>query len=397
MSNKPFCVLPWVHVTTTTTGGNLPCCIFRDWQQPGSVTEFFESDWMAELRRRMLAHDPPAGCSDCVRRLQNNTYSERDSGWDAYKGMLHQQEWVDEPMLRYVELNFSNICNLKCRQCGSDRSSKWIQDSEAMGFHTWRKLVNDIHISDDVLRNIRYIRLLGGEPLLHIDQLRNILERMDRLNVIDQLSLGITTNGTIRLDDDMVSLLDRCRHVGWTCSIDAYGELNDYRRSGSNWHQIADNVAWLDDIIRGNPRWGAGIGSTCMIFIANAMTEIADWIDSDFPAWSMNHYWYPVISPEYLSVDRLPTDYLHELSDKYQKRADTVPDDERGLMRKTRWWIPLSDAMRTAAEQGPAPVAASRIPYGRPTPELVFKLDEIRGDQIGKANPEIYHQIKRMA
>ena len=74
-----------------------------------------------------------------------------------------------------------------------------------------------------------------------------------------------------------------------------------------------------------------------------------------------------------------------------------MPDDERGLMRKTRWWIPLSDAMRTAAEQGPAPVAASRIPYGRPTPELVFKLDEIRGDQIGKANPEIYHQIKRMA
>ena len=353
--------------------------------------DFFHGAWMQEFRQQMRDHAPPEGCKDCLSSAQLGTYSQRDDGWDVYRNMLANAQFTDQPRLQYMELNFSNICNLKCRMCGNDRSSKWTADSEAMGFPVQGKVVNDVVITDSMLSDLRYIKLLGGEPLLHAEQLTDILGRAAELGTLAELSLGITTNGTIRPAQRLLELLAKCHHVIWTVSVDAQGELNDYIRTGSSWAEVSANLLWLYDLCTVHRGWNLGIGSVCMIHNANRMEELAGWVDTNLPNRIDSHHWYPCNFPEYLSVTRLPAHYLASLASKYQSLADA----ETNTWRRDRWWLPLAELMRSSQDQA-AYINRhhSWSAFSAPSLPLISRLDALRGDSLAAVNPEIYEQLR---
>ena len=45
--------------------------------------------------------------------------------FDESLAMTHKDGHVDEMKMRYFDIRFSNICNFKCRSCGSEFSSQW--------------------------------------------------------------------------------------------------------------------------------------------------------------------------------------------------------------------------------------------------------------------------------
>jgi 4Fe-4S single cluster domain len=389
MSRDPYCVLPWTHMTSVPDGRSAPCCTWKGETQQQRGQQFFDSTWLSQLRQQMRDHQPPEGCKDCLNSEQLGTYSQRQDGWDVYRNVLDHQQFEDKAQLEYMEINFSNICNFKCRMCGNDRSSKWTTDSEDMGFPVHGKVVNDINITDDMLAHLRYIKLLGGEPLLHDQQLTDILTRAEQLGTLDQLTLGIVTNGSIRPNARLTQLLQACRMVFWTVSVDAYGDLNDYIRTGSSWPVISENLLWFDNLTA-QSRWTLGIGSVCLVHNANRMHELADWVDDHLPTARDNHHWYPVNFPEYLSVNRLPGHYLQQLADHYQSLADSSTG-----MRRDRWWLPLAAHMRQSMAQEPY---MNRHPvwgaFAGPSLQLIDRLDGLRGDRLGTVNPEIYLQLR---
>jgi hypothetical protein len=274
--------------------------------------------------------------------------------------------------------------------CGNDRSSKWTADSEAMGFPVHGKVENHINITDHMLAHLRYIKLLGGEPLLHQAQLTDILRRAQALGVLGEITLNITTNGSLRPTDQLLRLLSSCRKVIWTVSVDAQGELNDYIRTGSNWSEISLNLLWLDQLVSERPGWGLGLGTVCMIYNANRMHELADWVDHNLRTVADSHFWYPVNFPEYLSVNRLPSHYLQQLADHYQQLADHSTG-----MRRNRWWLPLAAHMRHSMNHDSY---MQRNPtmnsFAGPSLVLIDRLDGLRGDALSSVNPEIYLQLR---
>ena len=390
MSRDPYCVLPWMHLTSLPDGRSTPCCTWKGMPVSQSGQQFFDSAWLAQLRQQMRDHQPPSACKDCLTGENLGTWSQRQDGWEVWYRLLGQAEFEDSPQLRYIEINFSNICNFKCRMCGNDRSSKWSADSQAMGFPVHGKVENHMEIPDSMLVHLRYIKLLGGEPLLHEDQLTDILVRAQILGVLSDITLNITTNGSIRPNDQLLSLLSSCHKVIWTISVDAVGTLNDYIRSGSSWAVISQNLKWYDHLVGQQQGWVLGLGTVCMIYNANRMHELADWVDANLLSVGDSHFWYPVNFPEYLAVNRLPGHYLQKLSDHYQTLADSSSS-----MRRNRWWLPLAALMRQSMEHEPYINRHTSLnAFAGPSLELIDRLDGLRGDALGTVNPEIYSMLR---
>jgi pyruvate-formate lyase-activating enzyme len=310
----------------------------------------------------------------------------------VFNHVLKHKSFTGAASLEYMELNFSNICNLKCKMCGNDRSSKWSSDAEAMGFPVYGKLFSDVHLSDYIMRTLRFIRILGGEPLLHEDQIIDMLTRAENLGTIDRLTLGITTNGTMLPNAKLLPLLQKCQNIFWTISIDAAYQLNDYIRSGSDWNVITSNLLELERLSNATGTWSINVGSVCMIYNANRMHELADWIDAHIPSLQGRHSWFPLHFPEYLAADRLPSDYLLELADRYDKLAA-----ERPGWRADSWWRPIAMHLRSSANK--VPYIQDRNDYyaafARDSKQLITQLDRLRGDDLFVANPEIHHQPHR--
>lgn len=371
-------------------GRSAPCCTWKGFFSEQRGSDFFNGDSLEELRQQMRDHSPPPGCKDCVNSDTLGTYSQRRDGWDVYRGILGLEGFTDQPQLRYMEINLSNICNLRCRMCGNDRSSRWTADSQAMGFHVHGRVENDMVITDDMLRNLRYIRLLGGEPLLHEDQLIDLLSRAAELGTLTLLTLGITTNGMVRPGPQLIELLTKCASIFWTVSVDAVGQLNDYIRSGSSWDVLSQNLLYLDGLSCERTNWQLGIGTVCCVANANRMEELANWVDGNLSSVRQQHHWYPVNFPEYLAVNRLPAHYLSRLADKYDHMAEA----DSGW-RSQRWWRPLAQHMRNSMERE---AYMERHPswqvYAGPTLQLMDSLDQLRGDSFNAVNPSAYQAMR---
>jgi 4Fe-4S single cluster domain len=385
---EPYCILPWIHLTSVPNGRSAPCCTWKGHHEATTGQAFFDGSWLEEFRQRMRDHQPPDGCMDCLTSEKLGLWSQRDDGWNTYKDILGHKQFVDNPKLEYIELNFSNICNLKCRMCGNDRSSKWTSDAEQMGFPVYGRVTNDIVVSDEMLQHLHYIKLLGGEPLLHEAQLIDILSRSNQL---DQLSINIVTNGMILPNSQLVSLLARCKAVYWTISVDAFGQLNDYIRTGSSWPVMENNLFWFNSQCIEIPNWSMGIGSVCMIHNVNRMQQLADWVDENLTEVGDQHHWYPCNYPEYLAIKRLPHHYLESLAERY----DQLASDAKLEWRRGRWWAALAEHMRSSMSRDPyIPGFKPSIATAGPSRELIEKLDDLRGDYLRDINQEVYEQIR---
>ena len=99
--------------------------------------------------------------------------------------MYREVEWENDTpdQLSFIDLKLGNICNLKCRICGSWSSSKWaIEEMEYLPkgankkdhiAYTWLKQGKWPEESPDfwenlktLLPNIKYFEFTGGEPWL---------------------------------------------------------------------------------------------------------------------------------------------------------------------------------------------------------------------------------------
>jgi hypothetical protein len=116
---------------------------------------------------------------------------------DRVKHMGISSEWTsDAKPLMFLDLKLGNICNLKCRICGSWSSSQFANEeiaqlpaAEKKQSHAYQmlkagswprennKFWNEI---EHVLSDIRYIEFTGGEPFMikeHFDMLQGIVNK----------------------------------------------------------------------------------------------------------------------------------------------------------------------------------------------------------------------------
>lgn len=260
IKNKTFCMAPWIHIHTSPSGVAAPCCIATSCgSEDGvgnahtqSLTEIVNSPKMNTLRKDMLAGIKNDECAKC--------HQHEDAGIRSSRQMLNEEfaEYADEAIadtnengtlnnfkMRYFDIRFSNICNMKCRTCGPGFSTLWEQEESKRKVEL--KIVpkrNDEFLNDVVgqIDNISSAYFAGGEPLI-TEEHYILLEEMIRRKKTD-IKLRYNTNmSNIKFKDK--DLLQLWKHfdtkVEVYASIDHYGERAEYIRHGTDWAKVESN------------------------------------------------------------------------------------------------------------------------------------------------------------
>ena len=249
-----FCYMPWHAITLSANGDIKPCCQFSNkGRMPNTehdtIMENFNSERMQDLRKDFLKGVQPSACNSCWEREDLVGQSRRL--WFNKKFMKFDADFINgnhpttydvpNPKLYQADINLSNVCNLKCRMCGSWASNSWFDEELALAKidKRYEKNSNPIPLQqyglEDLrnmlphLKDVNRIDFKGGEPMMakHHNQ---FLEWLIEENMTE-VELFYTTNGTV-VNPKILNLLKQFERVSICFSIEGTGELYRYIRGG---------------------------------------------------------------------------------------------------------------------------------------------------------------------
>jgi MoaA/NifB/PqqE/SkfB family radical SAM enzyme len=250
-SGQSLCLYPFFNVMMNANGTYKPCCkwseVLEDEQgrpleaSSKSLGEAFHSGEMDDLRRAFLKGNFPKKCSVCWDEESKNIQSMRR---DSFDYLLDKSILKDPSHPLRLDLYMSNLCNLKCRICSADYSSKWIAEAkETQGIEaSLQQNLTDANFEEikTWLPKIIELGLFGGEPL-YLKSCRQLLEYCVQNGYSQHIKLLINTNGTI-YDDELLDLLLHFKKVLLNFSLDDIAERFEYQRKGAVWADTISNV-----------------------------------------------------------------------------------------------------------------------------------------------------------
>jgi len=210
----------------------------------------------------------------------------------------------------FLDLKLGNICNLKCRICGSWSSSQFaaeeiaqLSGEEKKKSHAYTMLRagawpqenqsfwNEI---DSVLNDIRYIEFTGGEPFMiqeHFEMLQGIVDR----GIAHQVEIHYNTNGT-QYPEQAIDIWRHFKTVEIAFSIDDLGERFEYQRTNAVWSEVEQNLGRFRDLKAQHPNIRLQCCSTVNVFNVRYIDQLARWLEHrgfDYVYWNMMHdAWY---------------------------------------------------------------------------------------------------------
>ena len=321
-----FCVLPWVSLETSPIGTVRPCCLAEEEivddagvkfdLNTATFTGIQNSYYMQDLRQQFLDGKQPQTCRKCWREERSGRTSKRIHTLDRLKHMIPDQPWtVDARPLMFLDLKLGNICNLKCRICGSWSSStfaveelNYVRDKKTSYHYTMLKQgawprENNMFWSemDQVVDQIRYIEFTGGEPFM-IQEHFDLLQRLVDCGLAGQIEIHYNTNGT-QWPEKGEAIWQHFKSVEIAFSIDDVGHRFEYQRTGAVWAEVETNLARFKQLRNRNTNIQLQVCITVNVFNVYYIADVANWIDQqgfDFVYWNMMHDAY------YFSISTLP-------------------------------------------------------------------------------------------
>jgi MoaA/NifB/PqqE/SkfB family radical SAM enzyme len=252
MNKDTFCILPFVHLYANTEGVVSPCCISKKFNSKinlknSSIEDAYNTAEFKKLRKDLLSGKKPKSCSRCWEVESSGLESYRNN-WNEQFGFNYEMksDGYVTPNFKYIDIRFSNICNLKCIMCMHDYSSQhWNDELKNKGIPKVLKIKDDI--VDDLkpfVKNIERIYFAGGEPLI-TNEHYSILDLLHNTN--RNIHIEYTTNLSI-IKKDFKSLVDKWKSfksVHIQVSLDGLYEKGESIRVGMETNQVLANIKLL--------------------------------------------------------------------------------------------------------------------------------------------------------
>jgi len=325
-----FCVLPWVSLETSPIGTVRPCCLAEEELTDNAGNKFNlatakfstiqNSNSMRQLRQEFLDGQQPPTCRKCWREERSGRTSKRMHTLDRLKHMLsHETEWTaDAKPLMFLDLKLGNICNLKCRICGSWSSSTFATEELANLDRSEDRKTNHHYQMlrqgawprenptfwteiDQISNQIEYIEFTGGEPFMiqeHFDLLQGLVDR----GLAHSIEIHYNTNGT-QWPEHAADIWRHFKTVEIAFSIDDVGQRFEYQRTNAVWREVEANIARFKLLRDQYSNIRLQVCSTVNVFNVLYLAELADWNSAqgfDYVYWNMMHEAY------YFSISTLP-------------------------------------------------------------------------------------------
>jgi len=296
--NPYFCMAPWTHTYISPQSERRLCCASREEHSfqkqyidssndekygktsqsktalsdynPVSLKEHWNSDYMRDIRVKLMAGEEIPQCDVCNHNLlMEGSYK----GWftgNLFRDKIQQAfDSTDDTGYTSMEAisfdyRFSNLCNFKCRMCGEPLSSSWEAEKKLHKMWTPEKQpfmipeiksamsvfqtdVVEAEFKDAVQRGIiEEVYWVGGEPLMY-DIHWWTLEEMIKNGSAKDCYMRYNSNlSRVQFGDkNLYEYLPKFKDWMMCASIDGTGDIVEYIRTGIKWD------SWLDNFKQG--------------------------------------------------------------------------------------------------------------------------------------------------
>ena len=313
LPNDTFCVLPWVSLETSPIGTVRPCCLAEDEITDSTgekysllstdLEKIHNSQYMQNLRKEFVDGEKPETCRKCWNEERSGRTSKRMHTLNRLEHIVTDTEWtVDAKPLIFIDFKLGNICNLKCRICGSWSSSTFAAEEVKFegkdSFHykmlkdgAWprrnQKFWTEI---DKLMEQVRYLEFTGGEPFM-IQEHFQLLQRMVDKGIAQDVEIHYNTNGT-QFPEHAEEIWKNFKLIEIAFSIDDVEERFEYQRANAVWDEVNANMDRFESMRDRNTNIQLQVCSTVNVFNVMYLEGLANWIDTrsfDFVYWNMLH------------------------------------------------------------------------------------------------------------
>jgi len=272
----------------------------------------FNTEHLKTARTEMLNDKKPSECDYCWRVEERGGLSDRHSKsiepwalehFDAvteYKG--------DEDIYpSYLEVSFSNACNLKCTYCGPEFSSKWVEELKTNGplkvlegeldeqwVQGWQDL-DSLQYKNrefnpyidafwkwfpEAFKHLSHYRITGGEPLLS----KETFKSMDWLIENPNPELEFSVNSNFSVPEKVWQLFvgkleklktdNRVKKITIYTSVEGWEERAEYARTGLDFKLFKKRTEQIAAM--GNVR--CVVMAAFNIFSVTSFMPLLEWI-----------------------------------------------------------------------------------------------------------------------
>lgn len=392
--SKTFCMYPWIHLHTNPEGIAYPCCTATPQLPTGntresSIREIINSPMMCSLRLDMLNERKNPMCTSCYNVEKAGIKSARIATNDEFKQFFDEDVinstnldgTLSDFKMRYFDVRFNNLCNFKCRTCGSGFSTQWESEDLRSGALHARVIPKNDHQSlvDEVLGHIDYIHLAyfaGGEPLIN-EQHYIILEEFLRKGRNDvRLRYNTNSSNLKYKDKDILSLWSKFKNpIELYASIDHYGKRAEYIRHGTEWGVVEQNL----ELLHKQPFIHMSLNTVLSFFNYLTLKDFYCYLD-DRGWYSDKLSTFPMHSPEHITSMALPEvkkeeghNNLKQLLEALQNRGYANTNHYKHLLLLPNWVNEKSYWHR----------------YSELFKSEVQRIDKIRGEDFCEVFPEL--------
>jgi sulfatase maturation enzyme AslB (radical SAM superfamily) len=360
--NKFFCVLPFIHFATSVNGKVRLCCkvpvsdsIRIDNKEASlethSIRDFWYSDYMNGVREQMILGQAVKDCKQCYYEdsinLKSKRINENEYYYDRYGADLQNKISLTPDMPIYLDLRLGNLCNLKCRMCGTQYSSQHVKEYTDLikDYPTLGKDFKETYFGtqqddnwfenpefwkdiDKLAHNVDHLIFAGGEPTLHPGVFR-LLEKCVELGKAKDIRVRLTTNMT-NIPQKFVDIVDEFKQFTFECSIDGTENIFNYIRHPGNWNAIKEN---FEKILPTNA-W-IMVTSTIQFYNFHDVVRLWSWVNS-YERKRLKFYPTLLYTPSYFQPGLIKEKEKETLINHIENYMNHLPETDVNTQIKER-------------------------------------------------------------
>jgi len=397
-----MCILPWVSLETTPMGTLRPCCLaIGEISENGEkvnlktddIKQAFNGTYLKNLRQEFLDGNRPETCSRCWNEEDSGRRSKRINTLVKFKHEVEELkfETTESDQLWFLDLKLGNICNLKCRICGSWSSSKWA--SEEIKFEVaagkpkektfaykmltagqWPRQTPDFWSElNEMLPTVKYFEFTGGEPFM-IQEHFDLLKRAIDMGVAKDIDIHYNTNSTQLPSEALADIWPHFKRVEVAFSIDNLGERFEYERHGANWETANETIDAFNKYRLKHKNLSTQLCFTINMFNCLYIGELLKWAETkyfDHIHWNMLH------DPQHFNVSCVPENMKEYFIDSLTRKQTF-----------DRKYISEAESLKRFISSDGNPHSSEFIL------EMIQRTDKFRGESFAKLYPELYELLQ---
>lgn len=336
---------PFSHVNFKF-GGKVASC-FRSKPMHNAIetpgADLWNAPELRQLRQELVGGERSKTCANCWKLEEGGGFSYRQEslrdsgihapfreaveGYDPATGVMHHGP-------AQVEIRLSSLCNLTCRMCSPEYSSKWgALIAKNPELQPWQPVIapevrdrtawtaHEKLILDFVEKNkstLKYVMFSGGEPLMQ----KSHYAALKALHPFEkEITLEYTTNlNTLRSEHENVfDYWNDFKTIRLKISLDGDPEIYPFVRVGGSIAKIEENLRALQ--ARYSPEQMMFLG-TCTVSVYNIyrLPEIARY----FTRLGLFFHTSQVQEPAHQSSQCLPSKAKARVSEKLNAFLENV-------------------------------------------------------------------------